>query len=69
MRIRGFAAVPPSRSGLGVEAVTPKSEAFRTILAASPVVDTSSECRWRMEECGGTKGMQFEALQLKIAVK
>ena len=57
------------RSGPGEEAAAPKSEAFREILAAPPVVDTSPECRWRREECGGITGLEFEALQLKIAVK
>ena len=57
------------RSGLGVEYVSPKSEAFRAILAALSVVDTSAECRWRREECGGMMRLEFEALQLKIAIK
>ena len=34
------------RSGSGVEAVAPKSEAFRASLAALPVVYNSEECRW-----------------------
>ena len=58
-----------SRSGAGVESVAPKSEAFRAILAALSVVDTSAECRWRREECGGMMRLEFEALQLKIAIK
>ena len=56
-------------SGLGVEAVTLKIEAFRTSLAASPVVDNCAECIWSREDCGGMTGLEFEALQLKIAVK
>ena len=52
-----------------MEAVTLKIEAFRTSLAASPVVDNCAECIWSREECGGMTGLEFEALQLKIAVK
>ena len=58
-----------SRSGSGVEVVTPKSEALCASLAASPVVDASAECIWRREECDGMTGLEFEALQLKIRVK
>ena len=58
-----------SRSKLGVEDVDPNSEAFHASLAVLPVVDTSEECRWRREECGGMTRLEFEALQLKIAVK
>ena len=46
-----------SRSRLEVEAVAPKSEAFRASLAASLAVNTSAECRRRKEECGGTMGL------------
>ena len=57
------------RSGLGVEYVSPKSEAFRAILAALPVVKTRAECIWRGEECGGMTGLKVDSLQLKIIVK
>ena len=57
-----------SRSWSGVEVVAPKSAAFHASLAALPVFDASEECIWRREECGGTTGLEFEALQLKIAV-
>ena len=58
-----------SRSGSGVEAIAPKSEAFRASLAALPLFGTSVKCIWRREECGDITGLVFEALQLKIAVK
>ena len=58
-----------SSSGSEVEAAAPKSKAFREILAELPVVDTSVECIWRREDSGGTTGLEFEALQLKVAVK
>ena len=57
------------RYGSGVEVVASEIEAFRMSFAASPVVDTSAECRCRREECGGMTGLEFEALQLKIVVK
>ena len=57
------------RSRLGIESVIQKSEDFHAFLAASPVVETRTECRWRREECGGMIGLEFEALRLKIIVK
>ena len=39
------------------------------ILAALLVVETRSECIWSIKECGGTMGLEFEALRLKIVVK
>ena len=50
------------RSRLVVKSITHKSEDFHAILAASPVVETRVECRWRREECGGMIGLEFEAL-------
>ena len=44
-------------------------EAFRVSFSALTVVNASEECIWRREECGGMAGLEFEALQLKIAVK
>ena len=58
-----------STSGSGVEVIAPKSEALHASLALLPIADTSAECRWRKEECGGTIGLEFESLLLKIAVK
>ena len=58
-----------SSSGSGVEAVALKSQAFRSILAVPPVVDTSAEWIRRREECGGMTGLEFEALKLKTGVK
>ena len=47
--VRRIYCCASSRSRSGVEYVAPKNKAFRTILAASPVVETSTECRWRRE--------------------
>ena len=58
-----------SRYRSGMDDIAPKSEAFRACLAVSLVVDSSLECIWRREECGIMTGLEFEDLQLKIAVK
>ena len=47
---RSICSCASSRSVSGVEAVPPKSDAFRASLEASPVVDTSVECRWSRED-------------------
>ena len=57
------------RSKLGVESITQKINAFHAILEATPVVESRAECRWRREECGCMKGLEFEALQKKIIAK
>ena len=53
-----------SSYGSGVEVVAPKSKEFRAILEASPVVDSSLECRWKREECYGMMWLEFEDLLL-----
>ena len=53
----------------GVGSVTTNRKVFRTILAASPVVETREECRLGKEECGGMTGMECEYWRFKIVVK
>ena len=69
MRRGIFAATLPQDPGRGGESVVPKSEEFRTILSALPVVKTSAEFRWMRKECGGIMGLECGALWLKIVIK
>ena len=40
-----------------MDSVAQNSEEFRTIVAASLVVETRAGCKWRREECGGMTGL------------
>ena len=52
-----------------MEVVAPKSKVFHESLEASPVFDASVEFIWRREDCVGMTGLEYKALQLKIALK